>query len=34
MRNSEFSENDMDGKQKIELGYDEAATDANGEENQ
>ncbi|RZM76599.1 hypothetical protein [Leptolyngbya iicbica] len=34
MRNSEFSENDVDGKQKVELGYDEAATDANDEENQ
>lgn len=34
MRNSEFSDNDVDGKQKVELGYDEAATDANDEENQ
>ena len=33
MRNSEFSDNDVDGKQKVELGYEEAA-DAQREENQ
>lgn len=27
MRDSEFSENDVDGKQKLELGYDEAQSE-------
>ena len=33
MRDAEFSENDVDGKQKIELGYDEQSKDSIEQEN-
>jgi hypothetical protein len=33
MRDAEFSENDVDGKQKIELGYDEPSKDSLDQEN-
>lgn len=32
MRNTEFSENDVDGTQQIELGYDEPSSQAQSEE--
>jgi hypothetical protein len=33
MRDAEFSENDVDGKQKIELGYDEPSKNSVDQEN-
>jgi hypothetical protein len=33
MRSSDFSDNDVDGKQKLELGYDEPTADTSGEDN-
>jgi predicted Holliday junction resolvase-like endonuclease len=33
MRSADFSENDVDGKQRLELGYDEPSSDVQGEEN-
>lgn len=33
MRDTDFSDNDVDGKQKLELGYDEPSGDATGQEN-
>lgn len=33
MRSSEFSENDVDGKQRVELGYDEPLKDSNDKDN-
>ncbi len=34
MRGADFSENDVDGKQKIELGYDESSGNVQPEEEQ
>lgn len=34
MQDTEFSQNDVDGKQKLELGYDEPSSHVQGEENQ
>ena len=33
MRSSEFSENDVDGKQRVELGYDEPLKDSTDKDN-
>ena len=33
MRDTEFSENDVDGKQKLDLGYDEPSKDSLDQEN-
>ena len=33
MRNTVMSDNDVDGKQKLELGYDEPSGDVTGKEN-
>lgn len=33
MRDANFSDNDVDGKQKVELGYDEPQSDVQNQEN-
>ncbi|MEL7142215.1 MAG: hypothetical protein AAGL08_08350 [Cyanobacteria bacterium J06573_11] len=33
MKGANFSDNDVDGKQKVELGYDDPSSDVQGKEN-